>query len=421
MSRCVWYILCVLILAGCAISGQGKDKAHVEFLKKSSAALGLLSSYATVKHDFEHGRIMKARARVLAMGKSNKDYARAHKLLREKIEPARRRLFKHYLHKARIAEKNQLWSEAMSAYKQVKDITIKPDVMENKRLEMEYNLRQLRFNVLLNLRRKEDYILLINPNIYEPPKGVALKDEVFHHLREQYEDDLDDRAARAYREAKRYLRKGMPEIAYVDIESYLRLQSDSDRGKKLLKEIRKAFPKQLSIPPVDGVSRESPVQKIEKKAAGKKKVVKKKTVKKRAVKRAVAKEQSPVNHEAVKRVIVPANVSAEQVQLLMRRGDLLKAKKFVQSYRREGGENAAQLLEKIQAEIGKKASVLFARGGAAFRQERLDRAIKYWSGAVTLMPEEAEYVEALRRARQLKERLTLLRKANDQDPLEIEE
>jgi tetratricopeptide (TPR) repeat protein len=400
MSRCVGYILCILLLAGCATTGQWKGKAETEFLKKSSAVLSFMSSYASVENDFEHGRIMKARSRVLAMEKSHQDYAKAHKLLREKIEPARRRLFVYYLRKAKRAEEKKLWSEAMSAYKQAKDITIKPEIMENKRLEMEYNLRQLRLNVLLRLRRTEDYTLLANPNIYEPPQGASPEDKVFYRKQKQYEDDLDGRAARAYREAKRYFLKKMPEIAYVDIESYLRLQPDSDRGKKLLKEIRDAMPRQLSIPPVDGTSTTPPVQKI-----GKKK----------AVKKAVAKKKP------VKRVIVPGLISIEQIQHIMQRGDLLRAKKYAHAYRREGGEGAAKLLAEIQMKIEVRASDLFAKGGSAFRQEHLDLAIQHWGKAVALMPEEAEYVEALRRALQLKERLALLRQASDEEPAAIKE
>ena len=197
----------------------------------------------------------------------------------------------------------------MSAYKEAKDFTIKPKVMENKRLEMEYNLRQLRLDVLLNLRRKEDYTLLINQNIYKPPQGASIEDEVFFRKQEQYEDDLGNKAARAYREAKRYFRKKMPEIAYVDIESYLRLQPDSDRGKKLLKEIRDAMPKQLTIPPADT---ELPVQKTEKKAARKKKAVKKGVAKKKPVKRAN----------------VSGFISADKIQVMIQGDDLLKAKKI---------------------------------------------------------------------------------------------
>ncbi len=421
-SQYICYLLCVLMLNACAGIVQMKDKAHADFFRKSSAALGFMNSFSTIKYDFERGRIMKARSRVLAMEKANKDYAMAHELLKEKIEPARRRLFIHYLRKARSAETQKLWSLAMSYYKQAKEITIKPELMEDKRLEMEYKLRQLRLNILLTQRRKEDYILLINPNAYEPPKGAGLKDEVFYRKREQYEDELDDRAARAYREAKRYLRRGMPEISYIDIESFLHLQPDSDRGKKLMKQVKAAIPKQLIIPPVDAISRMLAEEKIVKKSVEKKKVEKKKTVIKRvAVKKDIIKPHVSVGQQQPKRVIVPGFVSAEHVQALILQDDLLRAKKYAQAYRREGGKGAVQLLNGIQKDIERKAADLFAKGGAAFRQEHLDQAIGFWSGAVVLMPEEDEYVEALRRARQLEERLTLLRQANNEEPVPLEE
>ena len=98
-------------LAGCAANGPGKGKAQSDFLKESTAVLDFMSSYGLIKNDFEHGRIMKARSRVLAMEKSNHDYVKAHRLLRQKIEPARSRLFGHFLDKARKAEKKEAMVE----------------------------------------------------------------------------------------------------------------------------------------------------------------------------------------------------------------------------------------------------------------------------------------------------------------------
>jgi tetratricopeptide (TPR) repeat protein len=372
-----------------------KGKGYAGFLKKSSTASTL--AYASLERDFESGRIMKARSKAMAMKQSDKDYARAQKLLKEKIEPARRRLFVHYLRKAKKAEANKLWSEAMVAYKQAKDVTIKPVVMEKKRLKMEYKLRQLRLNILLRQRRIEDKALLANPEAYKPPRGTSPEDKVFYRKQGHYEDDLDDRAARAYREARRYLRRGIPEIAYIEIESYLRFQPDSDRGKRLLKEIRGAIPKALTI-------------------SRSRNIVQKTAVKKKAV-----KTRTPVKQDQAKRVIVPDLISAGQVQALLQRGELLSAKQYAQAYRREGGKDAAQLLARVQRKIKQEASDLFAKGGVAFRQEHLGRAIQYWSDAIALMPEEPEYVEALRRARQLEERLLLLRQAGNGKPVAIEE
>jgi len=44
-----------------------------------------------------------------------------------------------------------------------------------------------------------------------------------------------------------------------------------------------------------------------------------------------------------------------------------------------------------------------------FQQEKLDQAIRYWRKAVALRPDQTEYVDALRRAELLKERLGMLR------------
>jgi len=371
-----------------------KGKGYAGFLKKSSTGSSL--AYASLERDFNSGRIMKARSKAMTMAQENKDYARAQKLLKEKIEPARRRLFVHYLRKAKKAETNKLWSEAMVAYEQAKDVTTKPAVMENKRLKMEYKLRQLRLNILLKQRRKVDKALLANPDAYKPPRGTSPEDKVFYRKRGHYEDDLDDRAARAYREARRFLRRGIPEIAYIEIESYLHFQPDSDRGKELLKEIREAIPRGITIPRI------------------------RKRVQKAAVKKKAVKTRSPVQQDQAKRVIMPDLVSAEQVQALLQRGELLSAKQYAQAYRREGGKGAAQLLAKVHRKIKQEASDLFARGGIAFRQEHLGRAIQYWSEAITLMPEEQEYIEALRRARQLEERLFLLRQAGNGKPVAIE-
>lgn len=395
MSRFVWCLLCILILSGCAASGQMKGKGYAGFLKKSSTTSSL--AYASLERDFNSGRIMKARSKAMSIAQDNRDYARAQKLLKEKIEPARRRLFVHYLRKAKQAEANKLWSDAMEAYKEAKEVTIKPAVMENKRLKMEYKLRQLRLNVLLEQRRKEDIALLANPEAYIPPRGTSPEDKVFYRKQGHYEDDLDDRAARAYREARRYLRRGIPEIAYIEIESYLRFQPDSDRGKELLKEITKAIPGALTIPRI------------------------RKTVQKAAVKNKAVMTQPPVKQDQKKKVITPGVVTAEQVQALLQRGELLMAKQYAQAYRREGGKGAAQLLAKVQRKIKREAADLFAKGGVAFRNEHLGRAIQYWSDAIALMPEEQEYIEALRRARQLEERLFLLRQAGNEKPVANEE
>lgn len=379
-------LLCVVALLGCQASKPGKAGVN-SILNKSSTVLGLRGSYESIKRDFENGRIMQARERTLAMDKTDRDYAKAQRLLQKKIEPARQRLYSHFLGAARKAEKSKQWHKASQAYEQAKDVSLQPAEMEQKRLQMELNLRQLRLETLLKQRRAEDEFLLRQMRAFEPPVGINPTDEVFLRKREEFEDELDHRASLSYREALRFLRKGMPEVAYVDIESYLRLQPDSDRGKRLMEEVKRALPKQLSIPGLDR-------------------------------KATAVKARTAAKHRSAKRAPVStskrqvAKVTADQIRVTMKRGEWLRAKQYALAYRREGGAGADALLERIQAAIEKEAAVEFARGGEFFRLERLDRAIIHWQKAVTLMPDEAEYVEALRRARQLKERLNLLRQGS---------
>lgn len=366
IHRCSLYLLCLLVLAGCQSAQVGKDRME-SILGTGSVSLGLLSLYEVIKRDLEKGRIMQARERALAMKESHKDYEKVRKLLQDKIEPARQRLFSHYLNLAMKAEQGSRWHEAVQAYEQAKELSLEPEKMEKKRQQMELKLRQLRLDTLLKQRRAEDEFLLRRMRVYEPPAGVSPTDDVFLRKREEQEEELEDRASTAYRNASRYLRKGIPEVAYVEIESYLRLQPDSDRGKKLMDEIRQAMPRSLSV---SGTKSKS------KAATGKRKTVK---------------------------------VTLQQIRESMKQEKWLQARKQALVYRREGGREADALLERIQTAIQKEAAEEFSRGGNFFRQERLDEAVAHWQQAVELMPDEAEYVEALRRARQLQERLQLLR------------
>jgi len=159
----------------------------------------------------------------------------------------------------------------------------------------------------------------------------------------------------------------------MEIESHLRLEPQSEDGKKLMAEIKAALPKGIKIPAYE---------------------VNKKSV-------------------ASKRVLLPKSVTASQVKALMKKGQWLKAKRYAQVYRREGGKGAAKLLRQIQTSIANDAKAKFKRGSFFYRKEKLERALQYWSEAVALEPSNSEYSEALRRAQQLKERLELLRQANE--------
>jgi len=364
------FMIAAIMLTACQINKGSLDN----LLVKGSETFRMSSTYESINHDFKRGRIMRARARILALDKSNRDYGKAHRLLEQKIEPARRRLFVHYLRIAKDLEKKKLWSKAIWAYDQAGSVSIKPEAMKKKQAEMQKKIRQLRLEKLLEQRRKEDRTLFSYAPAYEPPKGISPKDEIYERMREHYNDSLDARANLAFREALRFLHKDLPEIAYIEIESFLRLQPDSNKGVALLASIKRKMPAFLTIPTMPAANA------IEKPAI---------------IKRA--------NHTK--------SATAKQVQAALKSGELLKARQLAHIYRRNGGKDADKLLNQVQKKVDASAATMFSKGSIAFRNEQLDRAIQYWDKAVMLKPDESEYVEALRRARQLQERLNLLQES----------
>ena len=387
MRNLTMLVATALLLAACVGKTGSLQLLTVDdLITRGGESFQMMNTYAVIEHDFKRGRIMRARTRVLKMDPLHHDYARAQKLLKEKIEPARRRIFVHYLRQAKSYEKKKRWSDAMLAYEQARSITIKPDAMEAKRWQMEQKMRQLRMDKLLRQRRKEDRVLLSYASAYEPAYGISSRDPVYLRQQENYNDALDDRASRAYRESRRYLRKKQYGPAYIEAESHLRLQPDSIRGRKQLEIIQRGMPDWLKIA--------------------------------RASADAVSAGQSEVS----KRILAPKKeVTLKQVQAAMKKNELVSAKHLAQIYRRHGGKGANKLLARIQRKLDAGSAALFTKGSTAFRKEQLDLAIRHWRGAVALTPEKSEYVEALNRARQLKERLSLLRDQKDNDPIPEEE
>lgn len=361
-------VMLTVMLSACGMAGHGPGAAS---LHTGEETIGLINSYTMIHQDFENGRIMRARSRALAMSREHRDYDRVQTYLRQTIEPARRRVFTHYLQMARKLEAAGSWSEAMWAYDQATAVTTKPAVMAARRDAMELKMRQLRLDRMIAHRRALDRALLNDAHNYLPPHGLAADDEPYSRIHQQYEDRLDERASLAVREARRYLRKGVPEIAYVEVESYLRLQPDASGGKQLREEILAALPAGIVIPSL-------------------------------AVH--AVRKQGDISHP-----LSDVPVSEEQVQVALKEGALLRAKELAHAFRRNGGVNAPQLVALVDKRIEARAASLFISGSNEFRQEHLERAIAFWREAVELNPDVSEYVESLRRARQLQDRLRLLR------------
>lgn len=342
---------------------------------------GLINSYQAAKNDFDRGRIMEARAEVLAMDKRRSDYAQARALLRDKIEPARLHLLRYYAAKAEAAERHHDWSVAAGMYEQAAGFSIHPAHLRRKQRQMSMRMRQVRLNALLAQRRREDEEILSWQRAYRTPMGVDTNDPAYRRQREGYESLLDARASDAYANAKRYLRQDMPELAYIDIESYLRYEPNSEQGKKLEGEIRQAMPKALRIRPG---------------------------------RHAAARIEAPA--APMVRQPGPNTVDVADIRKQMQQKNWLEARRLALVYRREGGQGAAALLEHIEAQIAAQAATAFQQGNVAFRKENIDAAVAHWSRAVELMPDNSQYADTLQRAKQLQDRLRILREATDSKP-----
>jgi len=353
-------LLCLSLLAGC-----GSAFRH-------GAVAGFLSSYEAALRAYQSGDIMKAREIVLRMDRSRPDYADARKLLDRKIEPARKRLLRHYTAAARRAEQAGQWYRARDLYAQAASFSTRPKALRDRVRRMDLRMRQIRLDRLIAIRRQDDAHLLSLLDRFEVPKGLSPRDEPFQRAREAIEDRILDRARAAWLAAKRELREGYPEVAYVEAESFRRLRPDAGRGKSLMAEVRKALPKGLKIPPIK-ISGQKPVRNVR----------------------------------------PPKTVTAKAIKQLMRKGDWLQARRYALIYRREEGKGADRYLAVIEKKMKEEAAQAFKAGRIAFRLEKLDKAVEHWKRAVALQPHNAEYVQSLQRALQLQERLRILRQETE--------
>ncbi|RMG92180.1 MAG: tetratricopeptide repeat protein [Zetaproteobacteria bacterium] len=353
----VFFLVPLLLLDGCSSMQMPAEIRSLSFL----------NTYESAVHDFKNGRVMEARKKLLAFDKNNPDFQRAQAFLRKTVEPARMRLLRTYLQRAEQAKKEKNWSVAVRNYQQAVNLSDHPAELKTKLAQAELALRQYRFEHLLRQRREEDRALLMALDALAGLRGLDAQDPVLVAEREYRMDRLEDRARDAYHEAMKHLRHGLPEMAYVAIESYLRLVPDSDQGKTLKRKILSQMPKGMVIPPMNkGVM----------------------------VKKALNAHQK---------------VTRKDIEALIRKGRYREAREAAIAYRRAGGSKGDELLEKVGHLMDRQAAAYYEKGRAAFRQEKLDEAVRYWRLAVELRPDRAEYVEALRRAELLKERLDMLR------------
>lgn len=337
-----------------------------------------VSSYKSALYFFESGDIMLARKAALRTGPERPDHDDAQKLLREKIEPARLKLLRHYRLAAIKAENKGSLYTAREQFLKAAELSTDDESMQKQANRIDLALRQKRINQLVAQRRQEDRELLDTLNSYDPPKGLDPKDLPFARELERAQDRVLARGRNALTAAKRELREGHPEVAYVEAESYQRLRPGSRLGELLMQDVREALPKGLKIP---GEAKRST----------------------RSASRGNTSNRPP------------ASISAEQIQALMGEGRWVQAHEYAILYRRDGGDDADTLLQDIDRNMKKQAEAAFKSGQMAFQQEQLDKAVEAWTTAARLQPENRDYADSLRRATELQERLRILQSQNNAD------
>ena len=348
----VLLILLAMLLSACGGSN---------FKAPTFSAVG---SYKTALHYYEKGEIMLARSAAFRTNASRPDYPQTKKLLRQKIEPARLRLLRHYRKAAERAEAQGVLHQAKELYLKTASVWIGDDKMLREAARIDLIMRQRRLDQLIVQRRKEDAQLLDTLNRYSIPKGLHPRDAPMVRELTRAEELVQTRGRNAWRAAKRELYEDHPEIAYVEAESNLRLRPGSRSGPLLMNEVKAALPKGLRIP------RES--------------------------------------RKGYASTAAPKHATAEQVTQLMQQGKWLQAYEYAMIYRRQGGDEADKLLQDINKTLKKQAEAAFRSGQLAFQGEQLDKAVEEWTRAAELQPDNRDYTDSLRRAQELQERFRIL-------------
>jgi len=355
LKRVVLFALLVLLVSACGA-------------KIKTPAFLVVGSYESALRYYKGGEIMKARSAAMRTDASRPDYQKAQILLKKKIEPARLRLLRHYRRAAQKAEKRGVLYRAKTLYLKTDSLWIGDNLMRKNAARIDLILRQRRIDHLIAQRRKEDKQLLDALNRYNPPKGLDPKDSPYVRERDRLQNRLLARGRNAWRAAKRELREGHAEVAYVEAESYMRLRPGSRRAPLLMQQVRQALPKKLHIPRQD-------------------------------------KQQRAAD-------FMPKSASAADIKQLIAQKKWRQAYEYATIYRREGGEDADVLLQTINKALKKQAESAFKAGQLAFRNERLDKAVEYWKIAAELQPDNRDYSDSLRRARELQERFRILQRTS---------
>jgi len=353
----------ILLLSACATSVT----THHHLSRAKASSFKFLNSYKAALHDFEQGRLMEARAKIVAMDKDRDDYQKARHLLRYHIDPSRKKMLQFYLDRARAHEKKFEWSLAARDFGQAAYFSIKPKQWLRHQHRLEIKIRQRRFDLLRRELQYEDQQVLARAHAFVAPRGLR-DDAILKRWQQMRWDAIDDRAQVHYRAANRQLREGFPELGFAYLQSMLRLAPGDGRAIRLMGALKKKIPSAINLTPIHG------------KKHGK-------------------REKSMARMSRLK------VQSAKQIRRLMANKKWAQARRYALAWKRQGGQDADALLA-IQS---KQSQRLFNQGRQAVKEEHLPLAVTLWQQAVMLSPTNQEYRKALVWAQQMQERLQLLR------------
>jgi len=361
VSRLLLYTLIGLMLSACA--GKTGNDFRV--------SLGFVSAFDVAKTEFHQGLFLESRKRLLSIQKDDKDYPEAQAFFKRTVEPARLKLLRYYVRKAKAEEKRGEWAKAEEDYRMAAELSQQPQALLTYQKNMNLKARQLRLNSLYAIRKNEDLAWLDWKKGYTPPIGLLGDDKAFSEASTNFAKLIEERLLQTKKLSEKYKRDDEPELAWLYADSYLRLKPGDKKAQNLKNAMATAVPQGFILP----------------------------------------KEGKKV--EAVKVIKVKEEkVTSQQVNKLIAEKKWLSAKEKALELRRQGDSKADMLLKKINTKISEMAEDAYQKGNIAFRTENIDGAVSFWQKAVDLKPDEQTYVDSLRRGKQIQERLKAL-KAED--------
>jgi len=230
------FIVALLIFSGCANQ-----------IKNLKVSLGVISPYEAAVDALKQGQVMEARQRIITVKNDDNDYAKSQQLLEKKIDPARLKLLRYYARKGKDEQNKGHWAAAEEAFHTAAGLSIQPKALLKYEQEMHFKARQLRLETLYKQVITEDSAWLGWMNAYYAPTGLMGDDTAMSLGNEALRKVADNRASLNWELAKRFEKDGLPELAWVYVESYLRFKPDVKSALEFRQNMLDKTPAELNL------------------------------------------------------------------------------------------------------------------------------------------------------------------------------